>query len=33
MYHENTIYSMHMHQNVPFFMKKTAKNVIFSATN
>ena len=28
-YHKNTIYSMRMHQNLPFFMKKGPKMVVF----
>ena len=32
-YHEDTIYSMRMHQNLPFFMKKTAKNGCSLAKN
>ena len=33
MYHKNTIYSMRMHQNLPFFMKQTAKDGCFLAKN
>ena len=30
--HKNPIYSMRMHQNLPFFMGKTAKNGRFLAS-
>ena len=31
--HENTIYSIRMHQNLPFFMKKWPKKAVFLVKN